>query len=76
MRQAVPLYYDFLVVTVAARIWMLMLWNWALPTWMHIKLTLVSGWSHTFSAGGLLHSSNWAKALVLTLSFDGLMVRL
>ena len=32
-----------LVVTVAAGIWMLMLWNWALPTWMHIKLTLVVG---------------------------------
>ena len=30
-----------LVVTVAAGLWMLMLWNWALPAWMHIKLTLV-----------------------------------
>ena len=30
-----------LAVTVAAGLWMLMLWNWALPVWMHIKLTLV-----------------------------------
>ena len=29
------------VLTLGAGIWMLALWNWALPKWMHWKLTMV-----------------------------------